>query len=140
MSTTFSLLMGAANGVRHLHQELGMVHLDLKPENILVFRHPDLHAKVADFGHCRGESQRHVRRNVKFDKMLGRSLCELAVRTSWRNSAFDALHGSIIDRWCEASVLRLKVKLYSFKSGTGLTLWMEQEKRATVQQRAQQES
>ena len=56
MSMAFSLLLDAAKGVGHLHEELGVVHLDLKPENVLVFRHPYLHAKVADFGHVRGES------------------------------------------------------------------------------------
>lgn len=55
----FSLLLDAAKGVGHLHEELGVVHLDLKPENVLVFLDPNLHAKVADFGHVRGEPQRY---------------------------------------------------------------------------------
>ena len=39
-------------GVKWLHEEMGVLHRDLKPENIMINENP-LTAKIIDFGTCK---------------------------------------------------------------------------------------
>ena len=39
-------------GVRYLHEELGVLHRDLKPDNIMISDNP-LQVKIIDFGTCK---------------------------------------------------------------------------------------
>lgn len=39
-------------GVRYLHDELGVLHRDLKPDNIMISDNP-LQVKIIDFGTCK---------------------------------------------------------------------------------------
>ncbi|CAL5077158.1 unnamed protein product [Urochloa decumbens] len=46
--TRFQIIKGICNGLHHLHNEKGIIHMDLKPPNILL--DGDLVPKITDFG------------------------------------------------------------------------------------------
>jgi interleukin-1 receptor-associated kinase 1/coatomer subunit beta' len=46
--TRFEIIKGICNGLHHLHNEKGIIHMDLKPLNILL--DDNMVPKITDFG------------------------------------------------------------------------------------------